>query len=175
MPVHCYISSNTPPWLDITIVKHAIKNIIGVSYLDFITRDINRDEWKPALHLSESGALIFNDDILKNSSKTASDTQDKIKLLSPEEVISIVQHHLKLTSLDLYSTGRNRTLSRKRAVVIKYLLEYSETSMSQVSRLFQRTQGTLTRQVLHVSQHMNKYFPKELLARIENDIITKLK
>ena len=54
-----YKLSFAPPWMDLTKVVQSIKKKTGLNYSEFMSSDINRESWKPALYLSKEGACYL--------------------------------------------------------------------------------------------------------------------
>lgn len=171
-----YISCDPPPWMDISLVTSAIQNKVMLSYADFISRPIEREKWKPGLYISENGEIVINEDVVRQLSQDAtaiySSPLASEKFLSSDLVSSIVCKNLNVDYSALYGTSKNHKVSKQRILLAYNLMQYSNLKMSDIEKLFQRTKGTLSRQLVQLTANPEHYFPPELLHKIECDLNT---
>ncbi len=165
-----YISNDAPEWLDFKTITQIIINKTRLCYFDFIAQDVDRKKWKPALYLLESGELVIDDVLMKNAIDAKHKPKINQKYLSIECISSLISEKLTINQSELYGLSRNRDVSKKRALLISYLLKYSDKKLSEIAHLFNRTQSTLQRQVLSLMHSKNKYFSNDLLQKIDAEI-----
>ncbi len=169
-----YLGKKAPSWMDLNEMTSAIKNKTGSDYLDFMSQDPNRETWKPALYLSDSGEIVIDDEIMKTVSQSMHETKIQHVFLPVDLVTSIVSKHLAINQCELYGPYKNHEISRKRALIAAYCLKYSNQKMSKMADIFQRTASTLQRQVQKISDSKNQHFSKILLQKIDSEIQEKL-
>ena len=168
---HRYYLHNTPPkWLDIQPILQAIKNRTGLSYAHFMNQPAERAKWKPAFYLDQNGSVIFDTDIVCDL-REQNKERDIAPILSTQDVVTqIVCRHLTVEALALYGASRNHVISKQRTLLITYLLRYTNLTMTEIAKTFQRTMGTLSRQVSQLQESPEKFFPKMILENIKNDL-----
>ncbi|HLD84214.1 MAG TPA: hypothetical protein VI844_00410, partial [Coxiellaceae bacterium] len=66
--------------------------------------------------------------------------------------------------------SRGRAISRKRTLVVRYLLNYTELTMVEIAKLFRRTPGTLSRQLTKLEKNLEASFPSALLEKINIEL-----
>lgn len=163
-----YVNKNTPEWLQIDFMLSAIKNKTRQDYIQFISESIHRDSWKPAMYISDDGKIILNEDIVRQYrlENNLREIQKK-KILQPEVISSIVCKHFNIELNILSSNSRNREISRLRTLAISYLMQYSELNIVDIAKRFHRTHGTLLRQLTALKTEKNRYFPLQILKKIQ--------
>lgn len=165
-----YAENNYPSWVESELMLAAIKNKTNLNYSDFMMQPVDREAWKPAIYISDTGKIVYNDDVLR-------DLQHNWNALNPnpviqhhlteEEVLNIVCSELNIQRLQLFGVSKNHEIAKQRILVANYLLQYSGKNMSEIARFFRRTHGTLSRQLKQFSQHPEKYFSIEVMKKIE--------
>lgn len=158
-----------PDWFETDLMLAAIFNKTGLNYSDFMRHEPERDKWKPALYLSDTGKIIVNDDVARDLHKNNASSSIKKIFLENDLIEFIVCKHLKIDTGKLYGASKDRTLSKKRILLAHYWLKYTDIQMSDIGRMFHKTHGTLSRQIQNFKQYPDKYFEEILLHNIEND------
>lgn len=170
-----YATLSGPEWLNLNFMIDAIQNKTGLNYHHFMDQLVEREKWKPALSMSESGEIIINNDLVREFNIKKQVSMKKKKLLEQDVIASVVSKHLMIDLDKLYGPSRERLLSKKRILLAHYLLKYSDGKKSDIAKKFNRTQGTLSRQIEQFNRHPEKYFSKQLLLqKIEMDLDCRL-
>jgi REP element-mobilizing transposase RayT len=163
-----YTENNYPLWIESDFILTAIKNKTNLSYFDFMMQPVDREAWKPAIYISETGKIIYNDDVLRDLQRNRSDLNPAIQHhLTVEEVLNIVCGELNIRRSPLFGVTKNHEIAKQRILVANYLFQYSGKNISEIARFFQRTHGTLSRQLKKFSQRPEKYFSIEVMKKIE--------
>ncbi len=172
---HYYVKNNFPVWMDSRLMLSAIKNKTNLNYTDFMTQPVDRETWTPAIYISEMGDIIHNEDMLRFLQKEKVNPNKLInQFLTEEQVSTIVCRELNISKTALLGSSKNPQLVKKRILLINYLLHFSNINITGAAKLFQRTHGTLSRQLEKFSLHPKKYFPNELLKNIEKSLSDKI-
>ena len=166
---HCYyLSASGPAWMDFLKVNRAIIDKTGLAYAEFMRQEPNRDNWKPGLYFSKEGKLMTDDSILRDLQESSTGVLAPDKEFLPRHVVvGIVCHHLEVKPSELFGLSRNRALSKKRALLMHYLLKYCDINIAQLEKLFNRTAPGLGRQVYKISLTKTKDFPEAILLKID--------
>jgi putative transposase len=163
-----YIENNYPPWIESNLMLTTIKNKTNLCYSDFMMQPVDRETWKPAVYISDTGKIIYNDDALRNLQHSRSAFNPVVQHhLTDEEVLNIICRELNIQRSVLFGTSKNHVTAKQRILVANYLLQYCGKNISEVARLFQRTHGTLSRQLKQFTREREKYFSMEVMQKIE--------
>ncbi len=166
-----YVTQNHPTWMDINFMLSIIKNKTNLDYHDFMNNPVDRESWKPALYISETGDIISNKDQLYELQKNDFISTTAISKFLPEhQVSSIVCRELNIQKSQLLGPSKNNEIVKQRILLANYLLRYSDKNVTGIAKLFHRSQGTLSRQLKQFNQQSNNYFPDELLKSIEQSL-----
>jgi len=170
-----YVENNAPSWMDIYLMQTAIENKTNLNYVEFMYQPIDREKWRPAMHISKTGEILYDKDIVRKlREKTITNIANDSILhehLSQDEVLTIVCNHLSVQKTVLLGPSRNRTLARQRILLASYLLQHTKINITEIVKLFQRTRSTLSRQLIQLKQSPEKYFSPKLLQNIEYSLI----
>lgn len=103
---HRYYISDSLHWLNTSIVRAAVEEVVGQSYENFMNTQIDRDEWKPRLYIADTGHLILDDDAKKLSYKAGD-----VVNYAPLEMQLVLNRTKLIMNIDLNvlnSKGRSR-------------------------------------------------------------------
>jgi hypothetical protein len=166
-----YMSNSAPDWLNLFMVDEAIKNTIGVDYQCLITNPIDRESWRPALSLTRFGTILIDEKLLRDEQEAQIQLKPfKKQALPVETVVDIVCRHLDTNSTEIFGPSRNRDISKKRVLIISYLIKYCDICMSAVARLCNRTAAPLGRQIKKIEGSLELIFNRVLLAEIDEEL-----
>lgn len=164
-----YVDGNAPSWMTIDRMLSVIKNQTTFNYIDFMHQSVDHEKWKPNLYLSETGNIVINENAIQQL--------DEITFLIPRStflscdlVCKIVCNYLNVDLSVLCGKSANHELSKQRILLAYYLLKFSNIKMSDIAKLFHRTQGTLSRQYVKLLNNLEKDFLSALLRRIEEEL-----
>lgn len=174
---HHYIKNNYPDWMDHKIMISAIEKKANLNYRDFMLQPVNRNLWQPALYISDTGKIIHNDVMLHELQKKTHVADNIMRKFLPEnQVLDIICDKLNISKTQLFGSSKNHRASKQRILLAYYLIQYANKNMAGVAKFFQKTQGTLSRQLQQFSEEPEKYFTADLLddiKKILNQQITK--
>ncbi|OGT49153.1 MAG: hypothetical protein A3E82_09385 [Gammaproteobacteria bacterium RIFCSPHIGHO2_12_FULL_38_11] len=169
---HYYFSENPPSWMNIDLILSIIFKKTNLNYNNFICQEVNREKWKPAIYISETGEIINNNDEIKNlEKKNIADSKIHRRKLPQEVVSAIVCSNLNIEQTKLFGRSKNHILTKKRALLASYLVRYSDVNIVSLAKLFQITHGTLSRQLNQLTSNPEVVFSNELLKIIEHALI----
>ena len=140
---HGFYQELPPDWLEVDLLKMAIKFVTGVNYSIIMCETVDYKQWQPSLYFLEKGNLIVNDSVMQ--SEVLLSTSDSIHKVHYIDLIEIVCEHIGISLIHLHALGRSRDINRSRALVVYYLRKYTALSMKEVSGLFGRTMSILIR------------------------------
>ncbi len=165
-----YLSKNAPIWMEMNLILNAIKNKTGYSYLVFMKKSIERENWKPDFFISETGELIINDSV-RDLHPFLNSNENIIQSISHEIVSEVVCRNLNITYDRLLNASRDRKNSHYRALLAHFLLTYTNLKVSDIAKYFCRTQATLKRQIDQLERTANKnYYSEDLLEKIRVEL-----
>ncbi len=164
-----YSKNNCPAWMEINLMLLAIKNQTNLNYADFMDRTINCEVWAPALYMSATGKVVYNKDVVRNLQESIA-IQNSPRFLSDDQVSEIVCRELDIQKSDLYGPSKNHQIAKKRVLFADCLLRHTNTNITSIAKLLQRTHGTLLRQLNQLSKQPEKYFSAALLKKIEQSL-----
>ena len=164
------VNNNAPLWLDINFMLLAVKNKTGFGYQDFMQNSVDREKCKSGLYFSETGDIIIDDIVMKQFNKPISFPREEKKFLPQDIVASIVCKHLNVEFYELCGSSHNHEISKNRTLLATYWLQYSDIKMSMISKIYQRTHATLSRQLIQLTKNINTHFPSELLFKITEEL-----
>ena len=75
--------------------------------------------------------------------------------------------NLQIEITALYEKSSYHKIAKKRALLINYLLQYADVNFTAAAKLFQKSQGTLSRQVKKLNSLPEKYFSDVVLNKIK--------
>lgn len=167
-----YLVNHHPSWMESNLMLTAIKNKTNCEYNHFIMQPVNRKTWRPAIFISDTGKIVCNDGVLRNlqcQSQCELSLSDPVVFhrLPEDRVINIVCNELNIQQSLLFGLSKNHNISKQRMLLTKYLIEYSGKNICVVSKLFERTHGTFSRQFKKFSEDPEKYFPVAVLKKVE--------
>ena len=169
-----YFSENSPSWMNIDLIISTIFKKTNLNYNDFICQTVNREKWKPAITISETGEIIHDNDVIRNLEEKNTSHLKIHRQSLPQEVISaIVCDQLKIDQTKLFGRSKNRMLTKQRALLTSYLVRYSDVNIVSAAKLFQITHGTLSRQLTRLTENSETIFSAELLQTIEHALIDR--
>src|SRR3990167_1856326 len=155
-----YFSQNAPSWMNINLITSAIFKKTTLNYSDFISQIVDRKTWKPAITISETGKIIYDEDMIRKLEEKNITNKNTQGQFLPQDVISeIVCNHLKIEKKNLFGRLKSHTITKQRAMLISYLIRYSDANIISAAKLFQITHGTLSRQLKHLSENSDSIFP----------------
>lgn len=166
-----YIDQNPPGWMDINLMLSIIKDKTNLTYHDFMNTPIDRETWKPALYISETGDILcYKDQLSELQRKDSISIPIVSEFLSAKQVIDVVCGELNIQKAQLLGPSKNHEVVKKRILLADYLLRYSNKNVTSIAKLLHRSQGTLSRQLKHFNQKQKNYFSDELLKNIERSL-----
>jgi len=132
---HQYYTISTPPaWMSTVQMHAAIKNKTGLNYHDFMYQPVDRETWNPAIYISDTDEIIFNEDTIRKENEKNIDEKIMPTLLSKEEVSAIVCNYLHTPEAELLEPSRNRKRSKQRILLANYLLQFSGTKVTHIAK-----------------------------------------
>jgi REP element-mobilizing transposase RayT len=167
---HGYYVGREATWINTHLMCEAIRQKTNLGYLEFINGPVNREIWKPALTISETGKIIYDKEMIREKNEDTISLKVIGKYLTQVQVSIIVCNYLNIQMSDLIGIPRNRRYSKERILLASYLLRYSNINLRGIASLFHRTHGTLSRQLAKYNLHPEKYFSTAFLKNIENEL-----
>jgi len=161
-----YLDGISPDWIIIEHVLKVIKKQTAFDYADFMDEPIDREKWSPNLYISSTGNISINENAIKELDDMYFLMQNPT-FLPCDLVCKIVCNQLNVELDALRGISGNHMLSKQRILLASYLLKFSNLKMSEVAKLFSRTQGTLSRQYKKLVNNFENVFPSVLLREIE--------
>ena len=169
---HYYSLKKNSEWVNVDFILTAIKNTTSFDYSDFISKPIDREKWKPCLYILEDGNIIIDEDIVRNLNSDLENINEmacKTKFLPHTLVSDAVCRNLNIKYDRLIGGSRDRLISKKRMLLAHYWIAYSNLTVVDVAKKFNRTHGTLLRQLDHLRIN-NRYFSDEMLRKIDAEL-----
>ena len=93
--------------------------------------------------------------------------QETIKTIPEDIVIKIICEQTNTTPSELLGHSSNHTLTKKRMLLVDYLLKYSNKNITEISGLLKKTESTISTQYSRFRKNAENIFPKELFSRIQ--------
>ena len=94
--------------------------------------------------------------------------------LCERAVIFIVCKELNIHESKIMNSSKSPKIAKQRILLAKYLMKYSNKNIMQLTKIFQRTQGTLSRQLNQLNENLEEFFPTVLLNKIVINLTRKL-
>lgn len=160
-----YVSLVYPEWLNVGLMLDILEKKVGVEYGCFMDNDVPRKCWRPAFYLKDNGEMVI-DDALIDMVAPSPDVHVSRKYIATDRVVEIICNKLNVSRSDILGLSRERMLSKKRALLARYLLSYSEMNLSQIANYLQRTHATLTRQINRLGECEEGAFTSDILQEI---------
>ena len=168
-----YVNQDPVAWVKTNMILEAIQRKTNLNYTNFINCEVEREKWQPALYLGDNGEIVLNKDLVKDLYKAPKNTVEEIKssqFIDKEVVTQVVCRNLLIGLHQVCGLSRGRAISRKRTLVVRYLLNYTELTMVEIAKLFRRTPGTLSRQLTKLEKNLEASFPSALLEKINIEL-----
>ena len=75
-----YVRGDAPTWLDTQTIQEVINRKTQLEYLDFMSRPVEREKWKPALYYFNNVSIVIDDTLMKNANcfKSLSDVANQL-------------------------------------------------------------------------------------------------
>lgn len=162
-----YLFSNAPKWIDLSITETAIRKITNYTYREFIHIEPNREKWLPAFYFNEHGNFIIDDSTApENQPAYANLSFTSKSQLSLENAVEIIAHLLGTNIYELKNLSRARDLSRKRAMVVFFILKRSIATVTEISYFFNRSATAMQKQYMKVKNNTWAFIDKSMYQHI---------